>query len=657
MKPELTVIIPFLNEGVEIRNTVKSIRDTAGNDVNILLINDASEDGYDYKAVADEYNTSYYHNEERKGVAGSRDFGVSLTETPYFILIDGHMRFYHNNWWIEVVKHLKEDDRAIYSCQCITLGQNGEKLHDKRGYGTYIDFLGILPYEILNAPWISCDVSPNDPIIEIPCVMGASYAVSKRYWMYIQGLAGLRSYGLDEQYMSLKTWLEGGRCALLKNIEIGHIFRTQQPYLALNADSIYNKLLIAETILPNHIGRRVHEKIKSVAKSEYYLAHYLINKHQETILSLKEYYKSIFTKDFDSFLRINNRGKNNPDIYNRLTLKLEEIAKFITSNPSNHIGLMNGEMGEILFLYEYANYKNDPKISDHADERLSLLLKKATSSELNHYNLNKGAAGLGIALRYLNQKEYVEMDVEMFFEDIEPSMNEYIVEELNKGNIDFFHQALGVEYYFTKKEGYEFANIPLLLQAVDNALNDDSKEMDDAKTLLFIAYIYQLGCKGEQIEQLIQKLITRLQIQKKDRKQIYDSGTFISLYALHKAASIIADNSLHSETLTAIIQTTNNLDAVKGYVWDAGINRGSAGTALIYYLLFLQHNTDEFHNAAAYWLSDILDKAIAEEGIAGFISFDEHSAASFLHGAAGVGLTILSMLKGEEPDWKEFLLL
>lgn len=41
---ELTVIIPFLNEGREIYETLASIRSTADSRVDILLVNDCSDD-------------------------------------------------------------------------------------------------------------------------------------------------------------------------------------------------------------------------------------------------------------------------------------------------------------------------------------------------------------------------------------------------------------------------------------------------------------------------------------------------------------------------------------------------------------------------------------------------------------------------------------
>jgi len=43
--------------------------------------------------------------------------------------------------------------------------------------------------------------------MKVPCILGDSYASSKKFWKKIKGLNGLKSFGLDEQYLSLKTWL------------------------------------------------------------------------------------------------------------------------------------------------------------------------------------------------------------------------------------------------------------------------------------------------------------------------------------------------------------------------------------------------------------------------------------------------------------------
>ena len=108
---QLTIIIPFLNEGEEIANTLSSIQDTATGMPAILLINDASTDGYNYRTVAEQYNCDYIQHEERLGVAESRNEGVRTCNTPYFLLLDGHMRFYEKGWDEKLLALLQENPR------------------------------------------------------------------------------------------------------------------------------------------------------------------------------------------------------------------------------------------------------------------------------------------------------------------------------------------------------------------------------------------------------------------------------------------------------------------------------------------------------------------------------------------------------------------
>ena len=303
----LTAIIPFLNEGAEIERTVASIRDTAGNAVDILLINDCSQDDTDYEAVANEYNANYHYNTERQGVARSRDIGVELCEAPYFILFDGHMRFYHNNWWNAVTEALDNNDRAVYCLKCYPLNEQFEPVIVE-SIGASINFYEDAKWKILDAEWKYIDNVPGEPLVPIPCVLGACYAMSKRYWQYLKGLTGLRIYGSDEAYLSLKTWLEGGKCILMKEIHVGHIFRKQYPYPVYTADTIYNKLLIAETILPVAYKKTVFRELYHSNEEEYNKAMQLLCENRQLIAELKTYYKEIFTCSVDTFMKFNHRS-------------------------------------------------------------------------------------------------------------------------------------------------------------------------------------------------------------------------------------------------------------------------------------------------------------------------------------------------------------
>jgi Glycosyl transferase family 2. len=64
-------------------------------------------DKFDYKFIANKYPCIYVKNKERLGVAKSRDLGVSMSNTEYFLLLDGHMRFYDKGWDIQLLEYLK----------------------------------------------------------------------------------------------------------------------------------------------------------------------------------------------------------------------------------------------------------------------------------------------------------------------------------------------------------------------------------------------------------------------------------------------------------------------------------------------------------------------------------------------------------------------
>lgn len=102
----LTVIIPFLNEGKEVEATIRSLKEHTQIPFEIILINDASTDGFDYKSVAMRYNCIFREHHQREGVAKSRDEGVLMAKTPYILLLDAHMRIYQNDWQERIIEHL-----------------------------------------------------------------------------------------------------------------------------------------------------------------------------------------------------------------------------------------------------------------------------------------------------------------------------------------------------------------------------------------------------------------------------------------------------------------------------------------------------------------------------------------------------------------------
>lgn len=314
----LTVIIPFLNEGQEISNTLKNLRQTAGNHIDILLINDASYDGYDYESVARTYHAAYLYNPIRQGVAAARDQGIGQCRTPYFLLLDGHMRFYSDDWWIILISHLKNNERAIYCCNCLPLDADAQPTAQAIAFGATIDLDLTTPsMNFLNPQWTYQDAWPDTDEPVIPCILGAAYAGAKNYWNYLKGLSGLRMYGSDESYISIKVWMEGGSCVLLKHLAAGHIFRKSAPYPTERGIILYNRLLITETLFSAYYKNGAYNVFRQ-AEGIYLrdAMKFLAEAHSE-IQELEAYYRKIRTRTFESFVELNESvirvQKSKPD--------------------------------------------------------------------------------------------------------------------------------------------------------------------------------------------------------------------------------------------------------------------------------------------------------------------------------------------------------
>lgn len=257
----LTVIIPFLNEASEIRNTVANLRETAEGIVDILLINDCSNDGYDYKAVAEQYGARYVEHRHRAGVAASRDEGVSLAETDYILLLDGHMRFPKKGWDTLLMEYLPKDHRTVWCGSTLILNREDDGTivwaDTNPSYGAYME----LEKEAWGIYWNYCDLNPGEDVCDIPCVLGACYAFHKPYWQKLMGLHGLQQYGLDEQLLSYKVWMEGGSCKLIKSLYVGHLYRKKFPYRLTDNYVEFNRLFMTELLLDGEMRDAFRKRI------------------------------------------------------------------------------------------------------------------------------------------------------------------------------------------------------------------------------------------------------------------------------------------------------------------------------------------------------------------------------------------------------------
>jgi hypothetical protein len=491
----LTIIIPFLNEKEEVINTVKSIRNNSNSEkITILLINDASDDGFDYRGIAEKYNTEYILNHKRLGVAASRDLGVRKSRTPYVMFLDAHMRFYNNIWIDRIINELRQDTKVLLCCQTKGLMLvDGEVIEIKNrppSFGACIDIYN--EKRLLECKWIFNENESDSHTIRIPCVLGAAYSCSREYWLYLKGLNGLMYYGNDESYISIKVYLEGGSCKLLKDIVVGHIYRDYPPYNLENTYRLYNRFLIAELLLPESHKARIFSQISKF--DHYEDALFILYKNRKKIHLLKKYYNKILKYGFSYFEKLNNQFHTFIDIVENKEELLRNITHHIILNNNliPEIGLLSGKLGIVIFLFHYGHYSNNDIYNQFSEEILDNILDNITNDI--PLNFHDGLIGIGWGIEYLYQNRFIQGDINDILEEIDKKILEFdttIIEDLNLNNGlgGIFHYILSRLYTIEKENRKNPFNFNFLSKLYKTAVNilDNNKNSDSLA--IFIRYV------------------------------------------------------------------------------------------------------------------------------------------------------------------------
>lgn len=256
---EITAVINFKNEGNNVERTIISIRATASTNIPIVVVNDGSDDGYDYKTALEKYDVDYYEIKKSVGASKARAFGAEQVKTPYFVLLDGHMRVYTHNWDRMLLNALKTHSNSIVCTDSLILYKNSFDVFIINESGEKEEYANNKVAPVLQMSKLKEYVpafqnvrkEPEELLEEVPCVLGAVYAMSKEWWSYIHGYKGLREWGSEEPLISVKTWLLGGQCLLLHNCKIGHCYRTSATYKKDKPLIEANRLFVASLFEDN----------------------------------------------------------------------------------------------------------------------------------------------------------------------------------------------------------------------------------------------------------------------------------------------------------------------------------------------------------------------------------------------------------------------
>ena len=124
----ISVCIAFRNEGEEIFRTILSLNSSikSTDNIEIIVINDKSSDGYNYSKLFNFKNVKYYINTERLGSSQSKQLAIQLATSDNIFLIDAHMRF-QSGWYDNILHYLSINKTKIYCFHTLGFNKDTEK--------------------------------------------------------------------------------------------------------------------------------------------------------------------------------------------------------------------------------------------------------------------------------------------------------------------------------------------------------------------------------------------------------------------------------------------------------------------------------------------------------------------------------------------------
>ncbi|RAS74442.1 glycosyltransferase family 2 protein [Priestia endophytica] len=226
--PFVSLIIPVKNEGVHLRNTVKSAYEVKSNfTFEIIVVDDASTDG------CCNFITTYPGEGQIKlirsqgvGVANAKNIGAKYSRGEYLIFCDAHVFF--EDYWIDQLLEPMLNGLADGTSPGIadTIAPHNV------GYGQTLNtHLGVV--------W-NLNKTTLFPTAVLP---GGCCALSSRVFNDIGGFDnGFQVWGLEDIELSMKMWLFGYTCYVQPKVKILHVFREETPY-QVNYENVYFNML------------------------------------------------------------------------------------------------------------------------------------------------------------------------------------------------------------------------------------------------------------------------------------------------------------------------------------------------------------------------------------------------------------------------------
>lgn len=394
-------------------------------------------------------------------------------------------------------------------------------------------------------------------------------------------------------------------------------------------------------------------------------------------------------------------------IYQELK-RIKKLSNSYITKKQYTSGLLGDIGGLCLFSFYYGKVLNDTNSLVKGEELTDHIILNIKNSLNNaNFRYSNGVIGFTLLLKFLNKENFVDFETNDVLSDLDEIIFNYAIKELDMGNYDFLHGAMGALYYFlfdTELLNDYARRIISKLHSIAEFTDEsriywpffDIQDPYKSKKLINLGLahgqpaIVNILSKAHRLDShnnILKKLIenatkTIIAYKYSDfRNSLYPSIRPISknndysqgsrmgwcygdlgiALTLWEAGEALDNASFKSEALQCIEKSVTRTNLLDNHVKDAALCHGSAGIMYIFNK-FSQLNEKKYEHEVNYW-KDISVKMLnknKDKLLTGYCAWSNHmqyyNDFGLLQGISGVGLSFLSLLD-PKLKWGEILLM
>ena len=242
---KLTIIIPSRNE-TGLLDTLKSLFKHSKGLFEVIVVNDCT-DSDKWTEPKERGNLRVLRAFPPVGFSGAIQMGINAAKSDNIYICGARTRF-TVGWVNKTISHIEDEPETLF---CVTNPVIKEP-DTEISQAEQTTWGGVMHYYkeehwfkyLLNFPNRSKEPDGE----EIDCAYGGSYAMKKSWWTHIHGLDMIDTRGGCNQFLSLKTWMAGGKVKVMKDVIVGNIYRKFCSYPVGFDSLIFNRLMILGTL-------------------------------------------------------------------------------------------------------------------------------------------------------------------------------------------------------------------------------------------------------------------------------------------------------------------------------------------------------------------------------------------------------------------------